>query len=52
MKTYLNIYEKKQAITSQHLSIPGFLFPFCEVGGLTVLHKRNEPNLARGQTGK
>jgi hypothetical protein len=29
----------------------GFFFSqFCQVGGPTIIHKRNEPNLARGQT--
>jgi hypothetical protein len=25
---------------------------FCEVGGLAILHKRNEPNLGRRQKGQ
>jgi hypothetical protein len=25
---------------------------FCEVGGLAMLHKRNEPNLVRRQKGQ
>jgi len=23
---------------------------FCQVGGLAIIHKRKEPNLARGQS--
>jgi hypothetical protein len=25
-------------------------FEFCQVGGLAIIHKRKEPNLARGQS--
>jgi hypothetical protein len=28
----------------------GFSFQFCQVGGLAIIHERNEPNLATGQT--
>jgi hypothetical protein len=28
----------------------GFFFQLCQVGGLTIVPNRNEPNLARGQT--
>jgi len=30
----------------------GFFLHICQVGGLAIIQKRNEPILARGQTGK
>jgi hypothetical protein len=31
--------------------VQGLFFQFCEVGGLAIIHKMNEPNLAIGRTG-
>jgi hypothetical protein len=30
----------------------GSLFQYCQVGGLAIVHERNEPNLATGQSVK
>jgi hypothetical protein len=34
------------------LTIGIFFAQFCEVGGLVIIHKRDESNLARGQAVK
>ncbi len=31
--------------------VQGLFFQFCEVGGGAIIHKMNEPNLAKGKTG-
>jgi hypothetical protein len=38
--------------TSGPTTQAGIFFQICQVGGLAIIHKWNEPNLARGQTVK
>jgi hypothetical protein len=50
MKYLWTIKESDSLILAKN---EGFFFNFCQVGGgVVIIHKRNEPNLAKGQTGQ
>jgi hypothetical protein len=45
------IHLKNKYYTHRWRKTLGVFFQFCQVGGLAIIHNRNEPNLDRGQRG-